>query len=442
MLDHNLLEAIRRHAQVLTPDTYDRVVDGVGDAQVVMLGEATHGTREFYRARALITRRLIREKGFNAVAVEADWPDALRVSRFVLGKDGPDGDGRTALGDFRRFPRWMWRNPEVLAFVNWLRQHNAGQRDGVGFYGLDLYSLRASMEAVVQYLADVDPAAEERARHRYACFDHVRDDPQAYAYRAKLGLARSCEDDVVEQMLELQRASARYLQTGSAHDGDELFYAQQNARVARNAEAYYRSMFGDRHDSWNLRDTHMMETLEALRAHLESTQGAPAKVVVWAHNSHIGDASATELGREGELNLGQLARERLGINRVALVGFTTHTGTVTAASSWGGTASAKTVVPSLPDSFERLFHDSGVGDFLLDANALEMVFDDIERLQRAIGVIYLPATERLSHYFSSRIARQFDMVVHLDQTSALQPLDAGTACPDLDETPETYPSGV
>lgn len=442
MLDHNLLEAIRRHAQVLTPDTYDRVADGVGDAQVVMLGEATHGTREFYRARALITRRLIREKGFNAVAVEADWPDALRVSRFVLGKDGPDGDGRTALGDFRRFPRWMWRNPEVLAFVNWLRQHNATQRDGVGFYGLDLYSLRASMEAVVQYLADVDPAAEERARHRYACFDHARDDPQAYAYGARMGLTRSCEDDVVEQMLELQRASARYLQGGSAHDGDELFYAQQNARVARNAEAYYRSMFGDRHDSWNLRDTHMMETLEALRAHLESMQGAQAKVVVWAHNSHIGDASATELGREGELNLGQLARERLGINRVVLAGFTTHTGTVTAASSWGGTASAKTVVPSLSDSFERLFHDSGVGDFLLDANALETIFDDIERLQRAIGVIYLPATERLSHYFSSRIARQFDMVVHLDQTSALQPLDAGTACPDLDETPDTYPSGV
>jgi erythromycin esterase-like protein len=442
MFDHNLLEAIRRHAHVLTHDSYDSVVEGIGDAQVVMLGEATHGTREFYRARALITRRLVREKGFNAVAVEADWPDALRVSRFVLGRDGPGGDGRTALGDFRRFPRWMWRNPEVLAFVNWLRQHNAAQRHGVGFYGLDLYSLRASMEAVVQYLADVDPAAEQRARHRYACFDHAHDDPQSYAYKARLGLARSCEDDVVAQMLELQRASAGYLQAGSVHDGDELFYAQQNARVARNAEAYYRSMFGDRHDAWNLRDTHMMETLEALRTHLESAQGTPAKVVVWAHNSHIGDASATELGREGELNLGQLARERLGINRVALVGFTTHTGTVTAASSWGGTASAKTVAPSLPDSFERLFHDSGIGDFVLDANGLEMVFDDIERLQRAIGVIYLPETERLSHYFSSRIARQFDMVVHLDQTSALQPLDAGTACPDLDETPETYPSGV
>ena len=442
MLDHNLLEAIRRHAHVLTQDSYDSLLEGIGDAQVVMLGEATHGTREFYRARALITRRLIREKGFNAVAVEADWPDALRVSRFVLGNDGQSEEGRRALGDFRRFPRWMWRNPEVQAFVNWLRQHNASRDHGVGFYGLDLYSLRASMEAVVQYLADVDPAAEQRARQRYACFDHVRDDPQAYAYKAKLGLARSCEDEVVAQMLELQRASARYLQEESPQDGDELFYAQQNARVARNAEAYYRSMFGDRHDSWNLRDTHMMETLEALRTHLQKTKSIPAKVVVWAHNSHIGDASATELGREGELNLGQLARERLGINRVALVGFTTHTGTVTAASSWGGTASAKTVAPSLPDSFERLFHDSGVGNFVLDANALEMVFDDIERLQRAIGVVYLPASERVSHYFSSRIARQFDMVVHLDQTSALQPLDAATACPDLDEMPETYPSGV
>src|SRR5690606_31129993 len=217
-------------ASVLTNEVYDTVLDSVGAAQVVLLREATHGTREFYRARALITRRLIREKGFNAVAVEADWPDALRVSRFVQDKGRPDEDGRAALSDFRRFPRWMWRNPEVLAFVSWLRQHNAEQRDDIGFYGLDLYSLRASMEAVVQYLADVDPAAERRARQRYACFDHVKDDPQAYAYKARMGLGRSCEDEVVEQMLELQRQAASYLQTESVQEGDELFYAQQNAR--------------------------------------------------------------------------------------------------------------------------------------------------------------------------------------------------------------------
>src|SRR5690606_19465820 len=250
-----------------------------------------------------------------------------------------------------------------------------------------------------------------------------------------------CEDDVVQQMLELQQDAAHLL-TASAHDrGDELFYAQQNARVAQNAEAYYRSMFGDRNESWNLRDTHMMETLQALCTHLESAGRGPAKVVVWAHNSHIGDARATEMGQQGELNLGQLARERFGQNRVALVGFTTHTGTVTAASTWGGSASARTVLPSLPDSFERLFHDSGVGNFVLDARAVNLVFGDLQRLERAIGVIYLPATERLSHYFSSRIAQQFDMVVHLDQTSALQPLDASTVCHGLDETPDTYPSG-
>jgi erythromycin esterase-like protein len=308
--------------------------------RVVLIGEASHGTHEFYRERAAITKRLIEDKGFSAVAVEADWPDAYRINRYVRGQGG-DAEAVEALGGFKRFPAWMWRNADVLDFVGWLRAHNDGVGPGraqVGFYGLDLYSLYASMEAVIAYLDRVDPAAARRARERYACFDRLAEDAQAYGFAAGLDLARSCEDEAVAQLEDLRRHAVEF--AGAAPlDEDEAFHAEQNARVARNAEAYYRSMFRGRNSSWNLRDRHMMETLEALLAQLDRG-GSRSKIVVWAHNSHLGDARATEAAEAGELNLGQLVRERFGAASFAL-GLTTFAGTVIAASEWGGPAERK-----------------------------------------------------------------------------------------------------
>ncbi|HEY4542280.1 MAG TPA: erythromycin esterase family protein, partial [Noviherbaspirillum sp.] len=273
----------------------DPVLEAIGDAEVVLLGEATHGTREFYRYRTRISQRLIAERGFDAIAVEADWPDALVVDRHVRGdQDSAHGDdARQALSSFERFPRWMWRNEETVSLVRWLGTHNRRQDAShrCGFFGLDLYSLRRSMQAVVAYLEQVDPEAAHRARHRYACFDHLADDPQRYGYTTSFGLRPDCEDAVVEQLMQMERQNYGQL---AASDHDEAFFAEQNARVAQNAEAYYRAMFQGRHTSWNLRDTHMADTLAALRDHLSMRKGRPARIVVWAHNSHIGDARATE----------------------------------------------------------------------------------------------------------------------------------------------------
>ena len=323
--DATLMEAVRQSAHPLTgaAQDYDPLMDLVGDARFVLLGEASHGTHEFYRERAQITKRLIEEKGFTAVAVEADWPDAYRVNRYVRGVSD-DVDAIEALADFRRFPTWMWRNTDVVEFVEWLRAHNDAlppSATKIGFYGLDLYSLRASMKAVLHYLEKVDPEAAKRARARYACFDHFGEDTQVYGFMTASGVAKSCEEEVVSQLVELQRRAMEYARRDGHMAEDELFYAEQNARLVKNAEAYYRSMFLEEVSSWNLRDRHMAETLDALVAHL-GRQGGRAKVVVWAHNSHLGDARATEMGQRGELNVGQLMRERYGRDAV-LVGFTT-----------------------------------------------------------------------------------------------------------------------
>ncbi len=425
---------------------YDALLDAVGDARFVLLGEASHGTDDFYRARAEITRRLIAEKGFASVAVEADWPDAYRVNRYVRGADD-DPDGDRALGGFRRFPTWMWRNRAVLDFVEWLRAHNAAREEGeprAGFYGIDLYSLHTSIEAVLQYLDRVDPEAARRARSRYSCFEHFGEDVQRYGYAAAFGLTDSCEGEVVGQLVELRRRAADY----AARDGrvaeDEFFHAEQNARLVRNAEEYYRSMFRGRVESWNTRDRHMAETLDALVAHLERQGGGGTKVVVWAHNSHLGDARATEMGESGELNVGQLARERYG-RAAFLVGFTTHAGTVMAADDWDAPPRVKRVRPALAGSCELLFHETGLARFLLDLRAEGRAREllRLPRLERAIGVIYRPETERLSHYFRARLAEQCDAVVHFDETRAVEPLDASRrAAAPRDEPPETYPSGV
>ena len=441
MSDKEAIHAIRAAALPLDggPRDYDALLDLVGDARFVLLGEATHGTHEFYEERARITRRLIEDQGFHAVAVEADWPDAYRVNRYVRGQ-GEDRDANDALAGFQRFPNWMWRNTDVQAFVEWLRGHNgrnAGRR--VGFYGLDLYSMFTSITEVLGYLDKVDPQAARIARERYACFDHYQEDSQHYGYTASLSLSESCEQGVIEQLNQLQQRALEYMQKDGAEEA--FFYAQQNARLVKNAEEYYRTMFRGRVSSWNLRDSHMAETLDALAQHL-SKDGKPAKIVVWEHNSHIGDARATEVGQLGEWNVGELARKAYD-GDTRLIGFSTDVGTVTAASEWDAPAEHKRVRPGMPGSYEALLHDTGLARFFLplveEGAAREALMQ--RRLERAIGVIYLPRTERHSHYFSAQMARQFDAVIHIDRTSAVTPLDPGGGW-HSEEPPETYPGGL
>jgi erythromycin esterase-like protein len=451
-----LLDAIHAAAHPLVDSrgNFDPLIDLIGDSRFVLIGEASHGTHEFYRARAEITKRLIKEKGFCAVAVEADWPDAGRINRFVRATG--DGDSAVdALADFQRFPTWMWRNADVLDFVGWLREHNeafAKPADGVGFYGLDLYSLRASMQAVLTYLDRVDPKAAERARFRYGCFEDLGEDPQHYGLHAGYILGESCEEQVVQQLVELQHKRGTYENLDGQSARDDYFFAEQNARLAKNAEAYYRQMFGGRVSTWNLRDTHMADTLDALAEHLaqRSKEAPEAKIVIWAHNSHLGDARATEAAQRGELNVGQLVRQRHG-GETCSIGFSTYSGTVTAADDWDRPAQRKRVRPGLPGSYEALFHEVGLPDFLLSlhpeagasrADSEAAIAGLMQpRLQRAIGVIYRPETERMSHYFDASLPRQFDAMIHLDQTRALEPLER-TARWITGEVAETYPTGV
>jgi erythromycin esterase-like protein len=435
-----VLAEINRVAQPLLFDAadYDRLLDEIGDARVVLIGEASHGTHDFYRERIRITQRLIEERGFRAVAAEADWPDAYRVNRFVRDR-GHDASALDALGEFTRFPTWMWRNMDVLAFVDWLRQRNFGkaESDQAGFYGLDLYSLNSSMRAVLTYLDKVDPDAAARARDRYACFDQYTDDPQSYGYAAEYGMTKPCHDEAVNQLVEMVRRASE-LATRDGHvAADELFFAQHNARLVKNAEQYYRSMFAGREESWNVRDRHMAETLQLLCEHL----GADSRVVVWAHNSHLGDARATQMSSFGELNLGQLARERFG-RSCFNIGFSTYSGEVTAASDWEAPAERKRVRPALANSFESMFHETGIPNFVLPMGdpAVRRILAR-PHIERAIGVIYLPLTERSSHYFSARISEQFDAVIHLDRTKALIPIDRESTW-EHGETPDTYPFAV
>jgi erythromycin esterase-like protein len=431
--------AIRAAARPIADDAdFDPLVELAGAARCVLIGEASHGTQEFYETRAALTKRLIDGKGFHGVALEADWPDTFRVHRFVTGRSN-DRSAKEALSDFRRFPSWMWRNTVVVEFVEWLRAWNARRSSAAeraGFFGLDLYSMHASIGAVVEYLNKVDPVAAQRARYRYSCFDHFGEDPQRYGLATVAGGAEPCENEVVDQLVELRRKYTELMQRDGRIGEEEFFSAEQNARLVMNAERYYRSMFHGRDNSWNLRDQHMFETLNELLAHLDS--GA-AKVVVWAHNSHLGDARATAMGQRGELNVGQLVRERLG-QRAFGIGFTTYAGTVTAASDWGEPTERKRVRPALSGSYEELFHTSGVPRFWIDLRERNSANELLraERLERAIGVIYRPETERLSHYFEAQLPQQFDAIIHLDETRALEPLER-TSEWDRGELPETYP---
>jgi erythromycin esterase-like protein len=429
-------------------DDYDELLAEISDRRVVLIGEATHGSHDFYLERARITQQLIENHGFTVVAVEADWPDAYRVNRYVMGLSN-DRSAREALADFRRFPTWMWRNTEVVQFVDWLRERNDRISDPLRmarFHGLDLYSLRTSIEAVVAYLDSIDPDEAQRARARYSCFDHVGAEGQAYGFALAHQRAIPCEDEVVAQLISLRRQAAEYARRDGWLAEDELFCAEQNAVVVRDAEEYYQQMYRADVSSWNLRDRHMAATLDALLDHFDR-RGRHTKVVVWEHNSHIGDARATGMSTRGELNVGQLARQRYGEHAVALIGLTTYDGEVTAATDWGQPARRRTVRPGLPESYEHLLHE--VVDERLAPARFWMPMTDPDaaavlaepRLERAIGVVYRPQTERASHYFPARLDRQFDVVVHIDRTSALQPLDDIAAWDPL-EPPETYPTGI
>jgi erythromycin esterase-like protein len=444
---HDVIRPIHSVDDLIAP-----VLDLIGDARIVLIGEASHGTDDFYRYRAEITKRLIKDKGFTGVCAEADWPDAWRVNRFVRGF-ADDTNAAEALAGFKRFPQWMWRNTVVLDFINWLRERNdkCGKDEcKCGFYGIDLYSLNGSIRAVLEYLDKVDHAAATRARYRYSCFEDFGEDPQRYGYAASFDLGRNCQDEVIAQLTEMQQRRGDYVK----HDGrvaeDELFFAEQNARLVQDAERYYRMMFDEKISSWNVRDEHMTDTIDALMSYLDgrnrtvggTVPGGKTKLVVWAHNSHLGDATATEMGEQGETNVGALVGERWG-DEACNIGFSTYTGTVTAATDWDGPAETKRVRPALPASYEELFHNVG-GDFLLRMKDLT---PDLRTrlcnplLQRAIGVIYRPDTERISHYFHARLPEQFDAMIHLDETTALIPLDR-KPIPEARALEETYPTGL
>ncbi|MDG4874973.1 protein-L-isoaspartate(D-aspartate) O-methyltransferase [Mesorhizobium sp. WSM4935] len=406
--------------------------DRFADRRVVLLGEASHGTSEFYRARAAITKSLIERHGFTIVAVEADWPDAAAIDRYVRGRGASPGADRP----FRRFPTWMWRNTDVAAFVEWLREHNEkvkALQPQAGFHGLDIYNMRGSIAAVLEYLDRVDPEAARVARERYGCLTPWQTEPSTYSRAALTKGYRECEKAVLEQCRDML---ARQLDH-AGQEGEELFDAAQNARLIASAERYYRTMYYGGPQSWNLRDTHMFETLERIL----DARGPNAKAVVWAHNSHIGDARYTEMGisRE-EVNIGQLCRQRFG-DAAALIGFGTHAGTVAAATDWDGEMEIKSVRPSREDSYERLCHDSGIDRFLLDLGRDPNLRDRLteRRLERFIGVIYRPETELHSHYADASLARQFDAFVWFDETSAVTPLGPEHAAQGV---PETYPFGV
>jgi len=410
----------------------DALLDRIGDARVVLLGEATHGTSEFYRMRARITRELVVRRGFTVIAVEADWPDAARVDHYVRHLSGPPAPWRA----FTRFPTWMWRNAEIEELVKWLRLHNedvAAPERRVGFFGLDLYSLYTSIAAVLRYLDGVDPSAARVARDRYGLLTPWQGDPAAYGRAVVTGTYRGCEDEVVAMLRDMLDKRLEY----QLRDGERYLDALQNARVVANAEQYYRAMYYGSRESWNLRDQHMFETLQVLLAF----RGGDTKAVIWEHNSHVGNAAATEMGARGELNVGLLARRVYG-EQAYLIGFGTDHGTVAAASDWDGPMEIKQVRPAHPDSYERLCHETNTEAFLLALRApfRDEVRDELlpPRLQRAIGVIYRPETELASHYFQASLPEQFDEYIWFDQTRAVGALRAEVAR----GMPDTYPFGL
>lgn len=439
--DQSINDVIRAAAIPLddSSPSYEKLLPSLANKDFILLGEASHGTDDFYAARVEISKQLILEHGVTAIAIEGDWPSAERVNRYIRWQ-GVDENANEALSDFKRFPLWMWRNTVMLDFVIWLRKHNENlpSEQQVGLYGLDMYSMYESIAAVLEYLDRVDPEAAAKARERYECLDHVNNERQ-YGYGVILGQRSSCEDEVVEQLLALRKKAAAYVPAGDTVSEDEQFKAEQNARLVQSAENYYRQMFDPRVNTWNVRDSHMIDTLDNLHQHLSRRLQRTAKIVVWEHNSHLGDARATYMAQRGQHNVGQLARERYG-DRCELIGFTTYTGEVTAASHWDGPAERKRVRPALKNSIEAVFHCTGLKQFYLPLTG-----DVAQRLrepylERAIGVIYLPQSERASHYFDCVVPDQFDAIIHFDETRALEPLDPTSEW--VDGEPATFPYNV
>ena len=409
----------------------DPLLERIGNARVVLIGEATHGTSEFYKLRSRITSELIVKKGFKFVAIEGDWPDAARIDHYVRHFEYPSSEWTA----FSRFPTWMWRNEDVREFVDWLRIHNTGIPPDarVAFHGLDLYSLYSSIRSILKYLDEVDPATADIARERYGCLTPWQTDPATYGHAALSRSYRSCEAEVVGMLGDLSRKHREYAE----HDGERFLDAIQNARLVANAERYYRVMYYGSRESWNLRDTYMFETLQTL----QDFYGSDNKAIVWAHNSHVGDAAATEMSVRGEINIGSLCREKFG-DSVYSIGFGTDNGTVAAASSWDGPMEIKSIVPSSDGSYEKLFHEVGLPGFLLGLRHLSSssLRKDLSkpRLERAIGVLYRPETELSSHYFQAVLPQQFDEYIWIDTTQAVQPFDTA----ELAGLPDTYPFGV
>lgn len=429
---------------------FDAILESIGDdTQVVMIGEATHGTHEFYKMRAEITKRLIQERGFTIVATESDWPDSRRIHKYIRSlASSTDTSSIEALSDFQRFPRWMWRNMVMVDFVEWAKQWNLQQKQRgqkqIGFFGLDLYSLNSSMEAVVSYLEKHDPELAKKAKKYYSCFDRFGGDSQTYGYKTGVSMSKSCEREVMLVLTDLLNKQNESM-VRRDDDEDDFFDAKANAKVVKDAELYYRQMFTGV-NTWNLRDQHMLETLDCLIEHHTNRYNTRAKAVIWAHNSHLGDAFYTGMKDRGEFNLGQLVRERFGMNKCFNIGFTTFTGSVTAAHNWDEDPQFMKVKPGMEGSYEKLLHDAmahmrnesfddptpyclifrsnnnRVGDrYVADRELIK----DLERsrYERAIGVIYRPATELFSHYFKASLPKQFDAVIHVEKTLALFPLE-------------------
>ncbi|CAF1052914.1 unnamed protein product [Adineta steineri] len=460
------LHLIQQCAQRLrsnTPTDYDQIIAAVGDARVVMIGEASHGSHEFYSHRAEITKRLIKEKGFTIIACEADWPPAYRVNRWVKGFSSASNikDADDALKEFTRFPAWMWRNTVVVDFITWLRKHNENINESkkkTGFFGIDLYSLQSSREEVLKYLDKNAPDLAVEARKCYGCFERYSDE-QEYGYCAATKLRPGCEKEAIEVLKQMLDLHAKTMSEHKTHDAESeaSFYAMENAKIVREAEKYYRHMFEGGEITWNIRDTHMCDCLQDLLKY----NGPETKAVIWAHNSHVGDARETDSRRAREVNIGQLVRERFGIKNTFNIGFTTYTGTVTAADSWDMDPEFKRIRPSLNESVEFLLHEALTQDstmqndgqyYLLfrSNNSSIQLSNELhtelhkKRLERAIGVIYRPRTERQSHYFDASLSTQFDCVIHVENTRALRPLEIHPAWAqaEKDHVPDTFPMNV
>lgn len=434
MADDGLVRAVRERALPLESDAdLDPLLECIGDARVVLLGEASHGTREYYTWRDRISRRLITEKGFHFIAVEGDWPDCYTVNLYAKGWGNVGDSAREVLHAFSRWPTWMWANEEVAALAEWLREHNRDLPDArkAGFYGLDVYSMWESIDLVTRYLERVDPQLAARARQAYGCFDPYEEDVQEYAWATQV-VPTDCEDEVVEALAELRRKGPDF----RGDNPEAYFNAEQNALVATNAERYYRTMVRGGAASWNVRDRHMMETLERLLRH----HGPDAKAIVWEHNTHVGDARATDMARAGMVNVGQLAREAYGTD-VVIAGFSSFRGSVIAGEEWGAPMRRMPVPEARAGSWERIFHDAGAEDRLVLLEGMDDVPGALDaRGHRAIGVVYHPEREAYGNYVPTVLPYRYDAMLYIDRTHALRPLHLQPV--DDHEPPETYPTGM